>query len=651
MTNSIYSIGLSGLAAAQAGLLTTSHNITNVNTPGFSRQEIIQGARLPQFSGAGYLGQGVNVTTVRRIYSSFLTAQTQSAQAQASHLDAYSTQLSGLDNIFADPTTGLAPALADLWSGVNSLAAHPGDTPTRQAMLTSATALTNRFHQLDDQLEGMRDNVNTQISETVTQINGYIGQIATVNQQIAEANAAGDGTVAPNDLLDKRDALITELNKLVGAHAVAQSDGTYNVFLSNGQALVVGAQGSTLTATPDPTDPTSIQVGLKTGPSVLQFSSADLTGGSLGGILAYRDNALTSAQNQLGRIALVLAQTFNTQHKLGQDLNGAQGGDFFATPQPVIKNASTNTGTAAIAVAVTTPTAVQASDYRLQWDGSNYTLTRLSDNTQQVFATLPQTVDGLDITLGGGAPAAGDSFLIQPTRYGARDIGVAITDPNKIAAAVPVVTGQSSSNVGNAAIALVSASAAYWATPLAAPITLSYSTTTGMLTGFPPAQPVSVTVAGVTTVYPAGAPVPYTSGATIAFGGITFTISGTIANGDTFTIGPNTTGAGDNRNARALANLADATTVGGTTYSGAYGQLTAYVGTTAQEANVESDAQATLLTQAQQSEQAVSGVNLDEEAANLEKYQQAYQAAGKVLSIAGTLFDTILNLSTTTTTG
>ncbi len=646
MSNSIYGIGLSGLAAAQAGLLTASHNIANVNTPGYSRQETVQATRLAMFTGSGFFGQGANVATVRRVYSEFLVAQQRQVQAGASRLDTYHAQLTQLDNLFGDPASGLTPSLSDFFAGVNGVASNPSDIASREQMLSSAHALVARFHQLNDELDRLRTGANTDIKSSVNAINGYAGQIASLNKRIAEANSVNPAQL-PNDLLDQRDSLIQQLNQVIGARAVAQGDGSVNVYLDNGQALVVGISAFKLTAAADPSDPQNLQVALDTGAgTALRFKSSEISGGSLAGILANRDNVLTRAQNEIGRVAVVLGQQFNAQHRLGQDLNGAPGGDFFNVPTPFVQPDTGNSGTAVLSASIVSTSALTASDYRVDYDGSNYTLTRLSDNSVQTFASLPQTVDGVTIGVASGALAAGDSFLVQPTRYAARDIGLAISDPAKIAAAAPIRTSATVGNGGTGTISSGSIASAYWLTPLAAPVTLSYATATGMLSGFPPTQPVSVTVGTTTTVYPAGSPVPYTAGATISFGGISFTMSGAPADGDTFAVGPNTSGSGDNRNALLLAALNDAKLVGGTaTLASAYGDLNAFIGTETQSAAVESGAQAQLLAQAEQGVQSVSGVNLDEEAANLQKYQQAYQAASKVMVIANQLFSSILDIA------
>ena len=647
MANSIFSTGLSALAAAQAGLVTTGHNIANASTPGFSRQEVLFGTSFPQFLAGSFYGRGVDIVGVRRVYSDFLAAQVLATKAESSELGALKTELSQLDNLFGDPATGLSPSLNEFFAGVNAVAAHPADTPSRQAMLSNANALVARFRQIDSQLQGFRQANEDQVKGIVTAINGYVEQIAGLNRRIAEiASSTADGQ-APNDLLDQRDHLVSQLSDKIGARAVVQGDGSYNVYLASGQALVVGVDSYRMQAVPDTNDPRKLQISLDLGGGApLRLQTADVSGGKLAGVLAYRDGALANAQNALGRIAVVLADAFNAQHRLGLDLNGQPGGNLFNVPAPSWSAASTNTGSAALATTIVNPGALTGSDYEARFDGSNWSIRRLSDGNTQTFATLPQTVDGVTIGIAGGAAAAGDAFLVQPTRYAARDVAVVLGDPARIAAAAPIRTGLGASNTGTGAISAGAVTQAYLASPLASPLTISYNAGANTLTGFPATQAVTVTVGTTSTTYPAGTPVPYTAGATIAFGGITFTLSGSPANGDTFTVAPNAGGVGDNRNAQLLAALASANLVGGTTtLAGALGEIVASVGSRMHEVSIESDAQAALLQQTERAMLSVSGVNLDEEAANLQRYQQAYQAAGEVMRIAGSLFDTILGIT------
>lgn len=642
MSNGIFGIGLTGLYAAQQGLTTAGHNIANVNTAGYSRQETMQTASPALFTGSGWLGQGTDVIGVRRVYADHLVSQLRSATADGASLDTLATELTRLDDLFGDPAAGLAPALDEFFSAVEGLAAHPADIPSRQALLGASRALVSRFTVLDGQLSDIRTSTNARISTTVDQINGDVAEIARLNRQIALAN--GDPSRPPNDLLDRRDAIAQRLASSIGIRTAFQTDGSMNVFLSSGQPLVVGQVSTLLDVRASIESPQDLEIGLSAS-GFVALKSADLSGGALGGLLAFRDGALVDAQNELGRLAASLAGAVNEQHRLGQDLAGAAGGDLFTLPTPASRALSTNTGSGVLAVNVADPSALMASDYELRRTGSGYTLTRLSDSASWSYATLPQTVDGLTISLASGAAASGDRFRIEAVRGTAGGLALALADPSLLAAATPVIAGPAATNTGSGALNGTSISSAYWATPLAAPFTITYSSGTNSMTGFP-SVPVSVTVGSTTTVYPAATPVPWTAGARVSFGGVTFTLAGNPTNGDQFTIGPNVGGVGDNRNIQTLAALADRTLVGGNaTFAGAYGAMVSDVGQATHEAVVERDAQTIVTGQLVAAQQGVSGVNLDEEAANLQRYQQAYQASAKVMALAASLFDTVLDIA------
>jgi flagellar hook-associated protein 1 FlgK len=638
MGSSVFNIGVSGLAAAQAGLLTTGHNISNASTPGFNRQQIVQSTNTPQFTGAGYFGQGTNVTTVKRIYNQFLATQTLTAQTRLAELNAYADQIRQIDGLLADSSAGLSTALNEFFRGVHEVAANPSSIPARQSMLSMAQALVGRFQNVDGRLNEIRDGVDTQLASTVADINAYSTQIAALNQRIILAQAAGPGQPA-NDLLDQRDQLISQLNQQVRVTTLTESDGSLSVFVGNGQAVVIGAQSYGLTTMQSGEDASRMTVGitLPAGGSAA-LPEAMLSGGTLGGLLAFRSESLDTAQNALGRIAIGLAETFNAQHRLGQDLTGAIGGSFFTAPSPqvIYPNNPLNGGTASIGVAVASANSLTTSDYRLTADGGgNYTLTRLSDNAT-IFAAsaLPQTVEGLTISLASGAANAGDTFLIQPTRSAVNDIGVALTDARSIAAAAPIRTAASNSNTGTGS---VSAGSVNGPPPVNANLTQTVTITFDN-------PPTTFDVAGTGTGNPTN--VAFTAGGSISYNGWTIQIGGTPAAGDVFTISANSGGVSDNRNALLLAGLQTGKTLAGGTasYQSAYAQIVSDVGNKTREIQVTATAQESVLKQAEDAQQSLSGVNLDEEAANLLRYQQAYQASGKMIEIASRLFDTLLSL-------
>ncbi|MBS0496819.1 MAG: flagellar hook-associated protein FlgK [Gammaproteobacteria bacterium] len=631
MGNGILDIAVSGLASAQNQLLTASHNISNAGTPGFNRQQVLLSTNTPQSGGAGFIGRGVHSSTVQRIYNQFLASQSLQIQTQSQSLDSNYAQIKQLDNMFAETTSGLSPTLQNFFSAVHDVATNPAVIPSRQSMLSNADALVARFHSMDQRMSQIREGINTQITSTVVHINSLAKQIGEINKQIIWAEGAAGGQPA-NDMLDQRDELINQLNKLVNTDTVRQNDGTLNVYIANGQALVVGAQTLSLEAIKSPDSPDNLTIGLVNGNSTIQLPEDQISGGTLGGLMSFRSTSLDNAQNSLGRIAITLAQTFNAQHQLGMDLNGDMGTNFFTLPSPKVISASTNNIASNITAAISDYSALTTSDYEFSYDGTNYTLTRLSDNVSATSSgALPLTLDGISVT--SATMLVSERFRIQPTINGAKDINVNITDTTKIAAAGPNRTSAATTNTGTGIISAGTVNPLPLDTNLQQPLTITFHTP---YDGY-------FDVAGTGTGLPATNQA-YTAGADISFNGYTFQISGSPAAGDVFTVTPNDNGVADNRNILLLGALQATNTLenGTANYQTAYGQLVSQVGNKTRELEVTSKAQANLLAQTEESIQSVSGVNLDEEAANLLRYQQAYQASSKVIEMSSTLFDSIL---------
>lgn len=633
---STLSIGVTGLTAASIGLTTASHNIANASTPGYNRQTIVQGTNFSVLTGAGFIGQGTHVETVKRVYSQFLSDQVLSAQTSAAEMSTYEQHISQIDNMLGDSSSGLSSALSSFFTGAQQVASNPASIPSRQSMLSAAQSLVARFGSLDQRLSELRNGVNDEIAAEVSNVSSYASQIADLNQRILYAESSSQDQ-QPNDLLDQRDQLISQLNQSVRVSTVKQSDGTVNVFFGNGQPLVVGTDAYSLSAVASTDDPTRIVVAIRTpGGTSIQVPESQVAGGTLGGLIGFRTGTLDEAQNALGRIAVALTQTFNDQHRLGQDLAGTLGGDFFSVAGPNVIANTANTGTGLPTATVTDVNQLTTSDYRLLYDGTNYVVTRLADNTVvSSTATLPITVDGVTIGVGTWAPNANDSIQIQPTRAGAGSIAVVLADARNIAAAAPIRTAAALTNTGTGAITAGSVDTTTQP-PLNAnlqqPITITFSN-----------PPTTYTVTG--TGAPAGAQ-PYSAGSNISINGWTMQISGAPAAGDIFTVSSNVGGTADNRNAVLLAGLQTANTMVGSTtsYLGAYTQIVSDIGTTTRQVKTIGQAQQTLADQATAQMQSMSGVNLDEEAANLIRYQQAYQASAKVIEISSKVFDSILAL-------
>ncbi|MDB5765032.1 MAG: Flagellar hook-associated protein [Herminiimonas sp.] len=645
----ILSVGQSALAAAQAGLVTTGHNIANASTPGYSRQIVVQSALAGQDSGFGYIGKGTEVTGVNRVYNEFLGNQVLSAQTSKSQLDSYYTQIQQINNMVADPTAGLSPALQDFFTGVQNLSADPNSAAARQSLLSSADSLAARFQGLDAQVSEIRQGVNDQITAGINDINVYAKQIAQLNDAIDKAQQASGGS-PPNDLLDQRDLAVANLSKDVKVSVVKQN-GSYNVYIGNGQPLVISNKTYNLAAAVSPTDPSRVEVAYQNNGTTTILAENGLTGGSLAGLFEFRANTLDPVQNAIGRVATVLATTFNAQHSLGQDQTGALGGKFFNVADPLITASSNNGAGGVLTASISDVGLLTTSDYRLQVTAAAvaadpaatppvvaapaaYTVMRLSDG--KVFSASPATVDGVDFAVS-GTLTAGDEFLVRPTANGANaalGFSVAITDKAAIAAAAPIRSTPAAANTGSGTI-----SAGTVDTPpppntdLRQPVKITFTSAT------------TFDVTGTGTGLPANG-VAYTPGADISYNGWTVQIAGAPANGDAFTVGPNISGVGDNRNALLLGGLQSANTVdnNSTSLQGAYSQLVNMVGNKTRELKVTSGAAQQLYTSTVNAQQAESGVNLDEEAANLLRYQQAYQAAGKVMQTASALFAVLLTL-------
>jgi flagellar hook-associated protein 1 FlgK len=679
MGSGILGTGVSGLLAAQHGLQTTEHNIANANTPGYTRQRVLQGSNAGVNTGSGFLGQGTHVATIERVYSRFLTEQVDRSQSGASQLNTYAAQIKQIDNLLADSSAGLSPALQGFFDGVAQVAANPSHLPSRQTLVSNAQGLSARYQSLGTQLVQMYDGINGEIRDSVKAINSYAEQIALLNEQIGLAQASTGHSA--NDLLDSRDHLVAELNTLIRARSSTNGDGSINVFVGNGQQLVVGSQSIGLAVTASASDSTRLVVGVKSRTGVQEMPESLINGGALGGLLAFRSESLDRVSSDLGRSAVSLALTLNAQSALGQDLLGQSllspppsgfTSEMFTVAEPGVRADSRNpAGSPTVTAAFTTPvpfsgnfyTNLVASDYRLTSDGASVTLTRLADERQWTAADLT----ALDVqlqsepqgfSLASSAPLpAGASYLVQPTRDAARKITVnpaVVADPRLIPAAAPIRTSAGASNTGSAQISPGSVGPGYDALGAALPLAVVYEN--GQLRNFPAGTQVSIDGGAPQLIASTASVVPYASGASVTLvgsatttppSGITFSISGVPNNGDRFVLARNAGATADGRNVLALAELQTRDTMSGKTasFQESYAQLVSENGNRTRQAQIGGEAQQALLKQAQESRDSLSGVNLDEEAANLIRYQQAYQASAKALQIATSLFDTILDLA------
>lgn len=545
---------VSGLVAFQRNLATTGHNITNVNTEGYSRQIVEMGTRVPQPWGNGFIGSGVNATSVRRAYDQLLFDQKTSANSRFQELETLHTMASRIDDMLADDQSGLDPVIQEFFNSMNGVANNPTLIPSRQVLLSDAETMANRFNVMTNQLDVLESTVNSQLTALTSEVTALASSIAGLNKDIVLQQGLAGGQPA-NDLLDQRDILLDRLSEIVSISTLEAEDGSMNVFIGSGQTLVLNGVASKFEITRNDFDQSQFEIGFKSAFSSFNISD-QLSGGIMGGLLKFRDEVLHPAQNDLGRIALVLSDSVNIQHKLGDDLNGVQGLNFFndirATSPEVLANTN-NAGSGVITVAISDTNALGTSDYKLNFDGTNYTLIKLSDETVVgapfLVAAFPKTFasEGITVSFPSGTINSGDSFLIRPVRQAAADIKVSLTDPAKIAASA------------------------------------------------------------------IQAPADETPG--------------------------------DNSNALLMAAMQTKKLLSGSTetFQTAFGKMVATVGVQTSESGANAKAQNALLRRAEDRISSVSGVNLDEEAANLLKFQQAYQAAARVFSVANDVFQTLIS--------
>ncbi|MEX3808732.1 flagellar hook-associated protein FlgK [Paraburkholderia sp. BR13439] len=662
MSSNLLNIGLSGLNAAQWGLTTTGENISNASTPGYTMETPVYSEVGGNYTGSGYMPMGVSTDTITRAYSQYLTTELNNAQSSSSALTAYNTMITQLNNLVGSPTAGIASAISGYFTGLQNVANNASSVSTRQTAISDAQTLANQINAAGQQYDQLRSSVNTQLSNAVTQINTYTAQIASLNTQITQASNQGQ---PPNQLLDARDLAVSNLSQLIGV-SVVQDNGSYSLFMASGQPLVLGGNSFNLGTATSSGDPSELsvqylgQAGAKPTPTPQTLSDTSVSGGTLGGLLQFRSQTLDPAQAQLGAIATSFAAQVNAQNELGLTLNGTAGGALFTVGSPTVYANSQNTGNATLGVSFANAAQPTTGDYTLSYNGSSYTLT--DNQTGSIVgsaANLTNPIGGLQFSVASGTMQAGDSFSVQPTRGALDAFALTTTSASAIAAAAPVLASASTSNTGNMTVTQGTVSAGYSAPTSKS--TITYTAGTG-LTGFPVGTVVTVAGSPSTsyTISSATTAVPYlpSSGATLTItnpsnstgagvmNNVTVTLSGSPANGDSFTIGPNTGATNDGRNAQLLSNLTSAQALNGgtSTLTGAYASYVNTIGNQATQIQTSASAQSTLVTQITSAQQSVSGVNINEEAANLLQYQQLYQANSKVIQTAQTLFQTLLGI-------
>ena len=627
----LLSTSVSGLLAFQQALDVTSNNISNVDTPGYNVETANFTEQPGQETGAGYVGSGVDVSSISRAYNQYLAAEVNATQSSYSSSNALATQASQVDDMLSDSTTGLTATLQSFVNSLQTLATTPTSTSSQQAVLSQGQALAQQIQSYDSQLSQYSSQLESQLGSDVSQVNSLASSIASLNQQIASATASGQ---TPNQLEDQLDQDVNQLSQYVSVQTTTESNGQVNVFIGSGQALVTGGTAQTLTTIPSAYDASQLDIGVTSTGGATADITSEISGGELGGLLSARSQVLQPATNALGQIAVGVATIMNQQQQSGMDSTGAQGQPMFSVGGVQVESDSNNTGTAALSVSRTDLGDLTTDNYELQYTGGSWQLTDQTTGqsvamTGSGTSASPFEAAGLSIVVS-GTPQNGDSYLILPTAGAASGFSMQLTEPSQIASASLVQATAGSGNTGTGTVS--SAGVTDPGTWTSGTYTVSFSGTNAY----------TVTNGSGTTVDSGN----YTSGDPIDFNGMQLTLTGQPASGDTFTVSQNSTSnTGDNSNLYAMIDALSASTLnnGTTSVNDAVNNIVSQIGTVTQQAQNNATTQQTANQNATTALDNVTGVNLDEQAASMLQYQQAYQAMAEVIQVSGQLFNSLIS--------
>lgn len=638
----LLNIGTRALQVNQVALQTAGNNIANVNTPGYSRQQVVLKTVEGQFTGGGYIGKGVDIQTIQRNFSEFLTRQSAMATSTQSADSARSDKLKQLEGIFPGGASGLGASISDMLNAFSDVANAPTDLTARSVVLTKVDETASRLRSASQSLDDLQNGVKQELGQKVTVINSLAQGIADVNQQIARAQGSGQ---PPNDLLDKRDQLVRELNQYVQTSSVPADDGTVGIFIGGSQALVLGTSAATVAiGSDDFGDPLKSKLTVQRNGQTTTLDENVLGGGEVSGLLRFQNTDLAEGRNLLGRLTMAVTETMNAQHKLGLDMDGNVGGNLFSPTVFTASNvlvpvppATPNVGTGVLTLSINDPTKFAASDYDVNFTGAaTGTITRRSDGVVVNFPQVPPTtapvlatVDGLDISVG-GTPAAGDRFEIKPYSTSASNISSVFSTPRALAVASPVAGLMGAGNTGSMQQLTLTARSN---PPANVPVTVTF-------TG-PNSYTRSDQGATVFTYTP-GQAIEGTVPATTPLSEWSLTLQGSPNAGDTFTVKANPYPGTSAGNASAMLNLRDKAAFDGAALTDGYAGLMSQIGIRVQSAGYSAQVSDTIAVNLERDRTSVSGVNLDEEASKLLQFQQAYQASAKMIQIANAIFDTLM---------
>jgi flagellar hook-associated protein 1 len=640
--SALMSIGKTAMTASYAALQTTGNNIANANTAGYSRQEVMLADAPSQFTGSGFFGKGVSVTTVSRAYNQFLTGQAINTGSVSAADSARLGKLTQLENVFPIGEAGLGYAAGALMNSFVDVASKPSDASARRVMLSQAQELSARFQGGANQLTDLQTGVTQDVKASVAELNTMAHSVAALNQQIAALKGQGQ---APNQLLDQRDQLIKQIASTINITTISADDGSVGVFIGGGQSLVLGANANTVKAMPDSFDSAQVMLTINEGATNRLIPPDSLAGGSLAGLLKFQNEDLSAARNLLGQMAAAVSGAVNKQQSLGLDLGqpAGAGAPLFSVGAPRVIASSGNAGTATLTATTSDASKLQASDYALGFDGANYTLTRSFDQSTVIGSPFTPaqlatgvTVDGVSLQLTGGTAAAGDRFLMQPVATAAQSMQTVLGSAQGIAAASPFTGSLGVNNTGTATLnSLVAVTPGYNG---ALSASIAFTSNTGDYT-----WTMSDATTGTGT---------WTAGTPISLNGFELRLDGVPRSGDTVSVAPTTAVASNNGNALAFvalgksamvsSNGAGASSASSLGITDAYASALASVGVRVQGGRTAATMSGAAASQAESARANEVGVNLDEEAARLIQFQQSYQAAAKILQVAQAVFDTML---------
>ncbi len=647
----LMSIGVKAMTANYAALQTTSHNIANANVAGYSRQQVELATAQGQFSGAGFFGKGVDVVAVTRSHNEFLTREAASANALAGMDSARLEQLRRVESVFATGESGLGHASSEFLNAMVDMVSRPADLAARQVVLARAGDLATRFSEAGATLDESQYAVTGELKATVAAVNGLAQSIAEVNQRIAALRGIGQ---LPNDLLDERERLVFELSQHVKVSRVDADDGSMAIFIGGGQRLVLGTEAAKLQVVADGADGSRSAVAIVDNGTMRALTEDGLGGGAIAGLLRFQNQDLSDARNLVGRLAAAVGGAVNDQQRLGLNLQPPLGqgaginlfamGPARALPNAINARDAGGNPIGSVALTITDSSALQPSDYDLRENPAvpgAWQLTRLLDGTVSAVAD-GDVVDGMRIDFGAPPPQAGDRFLLQPVTRAANGMSTLLDDPRSLAAAAPLVAIRGVANLGSVGVAQLQVHTAPLPEP-GATTRFTFTDNSGGYTWelFDAANNLLSNGAGT---WQAGQAVPTPP---LDINGYTLQLSGVPRSGDILTVEPTPASAmaTNNGNAVALLALRDAGLADGRTVVEAWSQAIADIGVRVQSARASADISTAVAGQAEQARSSQAGVNLDEEAARLIQYQQSYQAAAKVLQVAQSLFDTLLQVA------